>query len=429
MRTIGKVRATRHNGRGSKKGIYSTKHNDRNFDLSNAKHIDPSRTYLNVYWDWKNGMRSGDVRAFEDEEGNVPSFEDAEKDFYAIRYQAYVDGQHARNAKRRHSERDRTIEEIRHDRRFTPEETIFQFGCNGEGATAEQLMAIVDEFRARFVEQYGTHVHILDWALHMDETTVHIQERHCFDFLNQYGEIEPKQEKALEQLGIPLPHPDQKPDKYNNRKMTFDAMNRLMLIEIAKDHGLEIEEEVKYGSREHLEKADYVIAKQRELIEEQQSRIASQDATIAEQATIIAAKDAELTDKEEKLDEVDSLLDEVAGIAYEKAVNAVTATTIREVQNENAAAIDQLIAQVDDPKSGMKKAERAAAVGVLTKLKSAMLEMPKKLFANIVSKLSRPAVREAAKKKVVDAAKPSILSMLQRHGRSGNGRQRYDEAR
>ena len=47
-------------------------------------------------------------------------------------------------------------------------------------------------------ERFGSHVHILNWALHLDESTPHIHERHVFDCENQYGEIAPQQEKALE---------------------------------------------------------------------------------------------------------------------------------------------------------------------------------------------------------------------------------------
>ena len=38
----------------------------------------------------------------------------------------------------------------------------------------------MDEFHERF----GKHVHILDWALHLDEGTPHIHERHVFDCEN-----------------------------------------------------------------------------------------------------------------------------------------------------------------------------------------------------------------------------------------------------
>ena len=51
---------------------------------------------------------------------------------------------------------------------------------------------------------------------------------------------------------------------YNNRKITFDAACRTLLFDIAKRHGLELEEEPEYGGRAYLEKQDYIMAKQKE---------------------------------------------------------------------------------------------------------------------------------------------------------------------
>ncbi|MEE0323856.1 MAG: serine/arginine repetitive matrix protein 2, partial [Christensenellales bacterium] len=161
--------------------MFTTKHNDRNFDVTHAEHIHPAKTQENIYWDWLNGMRTGERSA------DVPSFEEVERIFYERHYSDYVAGQCARNAERRHTERNRTVEQIRRDKRTCPEETIFQFGKEGIGATPEQLLDIFTAFKQQFEERYGAHVHMLDWAMHCDEATVHIQERHCFDYVNKYG--------------------------------------------------------------------------------------------------------------------------------------------------------------------------------------------------------------------------------------------------
>ena len=130
----------------------------------------------------------------------------------------------------------------------------------------------MDEFHERF----GKHVHILDWALHLDEGTPHIHERHVFDYENKYGEIAPQQEKALEALGFELPKPDKPLGRYNNRKITFDAACRTMLFEIAKRHGLELDEVPEYGGRAYLEKQDYILKKQNERIAEQKKELQEQ---------------------------------------------------------------------------------------------------------------------------------------------------------
>lgn len=79
-----------------------------------------------------------------------------------------------------------------------------------------------------------------------------------------YGEVAPQQEKALEALGFDPPDPDKPLSRRNNRKITFDATCRKMLFEIAKRHGLDLEEEAEYGNRKYLEKQDFILAKQKE---------------------------------------------------------------------------------------------------------------------------------------------------------------------
>ncbi len=79
-------------------------------------------------------------------------------------------------------------------------------------------------------ERFGSHVHILNWALHLDESTPHIHERHVFDCENQYGEIAPQQEKALEALGFELPEQEKPVGRKNNRKMTFDSACRVLCL-------------------------------------------------------------------------------------------------------------------------------------------------------------------------------------------------------
>lgn len=179
-----------------------------------------------------------------------------------------------------------------------PEETIFQIGKEGEHISGEQLFHIADTFMKRFEGMFGEHVHILDFALHMDETTPHIHERHVFDCENKYGELCPQQEKALEALEIPLPDPDKPRGRNNNRKMTFDLICRSLLFDVCRQYGLEIEEVPEYGGKKYLEKQEFIIQAQKE-------KIARQEQMIKEQ--------------EEKIMDNETLIDEVSEIAYDKA--------------------------------------------------------------------------------------------------------------
>ena len=187
-----------------------------------------------------------------------------ERQFYETHYTAFVESQNERNAKIRHTERNHSIHDLLSSRKTCPEETIYQLGTLDEHASAEDLLNIVTEFIEAFKTKFGEHVHVLDWALHLDESTPHIHERHVFDCENKYGEVAPQQEKALEALGFNLPDPDKPLSRRNNRKITFDAACRKMLFEIAKRHGLDLEEEAEYGNRKYLEKQDFILAKQKE---------------------------------------------------------------------------------------------------------------------------------------------------------------------
>ena len=248
------LKLTRHNGRAGAHGTYNPKHNDRSFNLANSEHIDPERAKGNIYWDCFHGFRS--ALAPQDPDDLAATFSDVERQFYESRYSNFVERQNERNAKIRHTERNRSIPDLLSSRKTCPEETIYQLGTLDEHASAEDLLSVVTEFIEKFKAKYGDHVHVLDWALHLDESTPHIHERHVFDCENKYGEVAPQQEKALEALGFELPDPDKPLSRRNNRKITFDAACRKMLFEIAKRHGLELEEEAEYGNRKYAVQMD-----------------------------------------------------------------------------------------------------------------------------------------------------------------------------
>lgn len=268
------LKLTRHNGRAGKHGTYNPKHNDRSFEIANSEHIDPERVQQNIYWDCYNGIRS--ALQPKSEESLADTFEEVEKLYYKLHYTNFTERQNERNAKIRHTERNRSTEDLLASKKTCPEESIYQLGTLESHASPKELFQIATEFMDEFHERFGKHVHILDWALHLDEGTPHIHERHVFDCENKYGEIAPQQEKALEALGFELPKPDKPLGRYNNRKITFDAACRTMLFEIAKRHGLELDEVPEYGGRAYLEKQDYILKRQNERIAEQKKELQEQ---------------------------------------------------------------------------------------------------------------------------------------------------------
>ena len=187
------MKLTRHNGRSGKHGTYNPRHNDRRFDVKNSDHIDVERARQNVYWDCYRGFTTHAFR--EDTEQPDFSFEEIERMYYYEHYSDHVEAQNARNEKTRHTERNRTVEDLLKNNKTCPEESIYQIGTMEESAPPETLALIVSEFYEEFERRFGSHIHILDWALHLDEGTPHIHERHVFDCENRYGELCPSRKR------------------------------------------------------------------------------------------------------------------------------------------------------------------------------------------------------------------------------------------
>ena len=385
------LKLTRHNGRAGAHGIYNPKHNDRNFDLANSEHIDPERAKGNIYWDCFHGFRS--TIAPQDPDDLAATFSNVERQFYETHYSEFIEKQNGRNAKIRHTERNRSIPDLLSSRKTCPEETIYQLGTLDERASAEDLLNIVTEFIEEFKARFGDHVHVLDWALHLDESTPHIHERHVFDCENKYGEVAPQQEKALETLGFELPNPGKPISRRNNRKITFDAACRKMLFEIAKRHGLELEEEAEYGNRQYLEKQDYILAKQKEQLAVQQNKL--------DKLTL-------------KVNDMETLIDEVSAAAYDKAVEVVTDVVRTKTRKEDMRMIEDTKKWVLSPERKAPQATREYAARRLDTVLDKFLKTMQSTAAHLQEKLLKPEARQKGKEQIKEKARDSVLQLLNR---------------
>ena len=316
-----------------------------------------------------------------------------ERQFYETHYSEFIEKQNERNAKIRHTERNRSIPDLLSSRKTCPEETIYQLGTLDEHASTEDLLNIVTEFIEEFKAKFGDHVHVLDWALHLDESTPHIHERHVFDCENKYGELAPQQEKALEALGFELPDPDKPLSRRNNRKISFDAACRKMLFEIAKRHGLDLEEEAEYGNRKYLEKQDFILAKQKEQLAVQQNRL--------DELTL-------------KVNDMETLIDEVSAAAYDKAVEVVTDVVRTETRKEDMRMIEDTKKWVLSPERKAPKATREYASHRLDDVLNKFLKTMQTTAARLQEKLLKPEVRQKGKEQVKEKARDSVLQLLNR---------------
>ena len=236
------MRATIHNGRTSHLGAFTPKHNDRNFNIKNAEHIDPERVRNNRYWNWT---------------GKEITFEAAEIAFYEKYISAHLEAQSSRYRAQRHAERAKTMDEYRKSPQTCPEEVILQIGKMGDTIPADMMARIIQE-QINWEQKTFPGVKVLNVALHMDEQGApHIHERRAWVYTDKDGNFAISQNKALEQMGVELPNPNKPRSRFNNRKMSFSRMCREHLLQICREHGLEIEEIPQEKSRSGRTLADY----------------------------------------------------------------------------------------------------------------------------------------------------------------------------
>lgn len=265
------MRMTVHNGRAGKNGVYSPKHNDRQFDISSAEHIDPERMPGNVYWNWT---------------GKNISFEDAEKEFYELHCREHLDAVNQRHREQRHPERVRDMDAYRTARQTCPEETLLMIGNKNEYLPPRTLRAICEKLKD-WEENTVSGLRVLDMALHVDEEGApHIHMRRAWIYRDENGIESIAQSKTLQAAGIPLPHPDKPQGRHNNRKQVFSAMERQALYEICRGYGLEslLETKPRERSRSGRELEDYKAseAEKRAQAAEMRAKMAEEKARQAE---------------------------------------------------------------------------------------------------------------------------------------------------
>jgi len=240
----------------------SARHNDRDFDVSKSEHIDASRTDGNVTWQMS--------------EYSDMSFAQAELAYYSAAYKAGLDARNTRYIGYGHAERCRSAEDLYRGEKTKPEELILQIGRHGDadGVTVDSFRACLDDYvdwLNAWNAEHGNPMQVLNWAIHTDEASVHCHLRRVWNAPDQDGNILPAQNKALERAGVPLPFPDKKEGRYNNRKMSFDAMAREKWQEIVIAHGFQIETEPISGDVRHLPIDDYRREQSAKVLEENQA--------------------------------------------------------------------------------------------------------------------------------------------------------------
>lgn len=364
------MRGTSHNGRAGKNGVYSVKHNDRNFDVDSAEHIDKDR--MNGNWYWQRYQKEQDM-----------TFEECEKRFYEENFTESLNAKNERYKQQGHKERMKTMDEYRENRLSCPEETLLQVGKTGESIDPDLLKQICIE-HINWEMKTFPNVKVLDAALHVDEEGApHMHERKVWIAHSDDGLVV-GQAKALDEMGIQRPHPEKKKDRYNNPKTTYTAMCREHFLEVCKEHGLEIELEPDKASKRGLELTEYKRKQEQEKAEQAQKEAeqAKLDKETAERAQKVAEtaqrqaeqarkvteqKNKELKEKNEKLieenEEVWQETEAVKGANEQlQAENEKLQTQNEKLTTQNAqkqAEIDLLDKNITEAQKTLKQANTA----------------------------------------------------------------------
>lgn len=257
------------------------KHNDRNFNLEYAPHINAAKSAENMYWTY-----NGDTSR---------SFADIEEEFYKEHFSDYIELQNRRNESSRHKDRNNTVSSYHSNTYSRPEDKILQIGNVKEHASKEELWGCAMAYKDRFEQTYGDHCKILDMALHMDEATPHVHVRRVW--ISEKDGLEcVSQNKALSELGVNRPDMDKPESKFNNAKITLSNTDRELFQDICIEQGINIERSVPAAvSKEHLDVEAFKLKKLKEE-EAGLERTISDNKTIVKKMEAVEEEAAQMTD-------------------------------------------------------------------------------------------------------------------------------------
>ncbi len=271
------VRVTNHNARAGKNGVFSPKHNDRNFNLKHAEHIDATKNKFNKYW------------FFCDEISEQSSFEEYELSYYNKHFTAALNDKNKNPIKNRQYGRVMDMKQYYSSKNFCPEETIFQVGSfkDSEKADAEKLTKIFNDYCDWHNQNYPQAV-LLDAALHVDEPNAapHVHFRKVW-LAHKNGYEYVNQNASLNEMGVERIFKNKAAGRYNNPKMTYTEKCREKLIEICKSYGMEIIEKPKNASKSGLEKEKFEKQQLEKKIEELRAQIEALQEIIMTQTDIV----------------------------------------------------------------------------------------------------------------------------------------------
>ena len=179
------------------------------------------------------------------------NFEAAERKYYEEHY-----GQMIHDQNRYRAEKLDVGDYLRMSR-YCPEELILQIGSVGDtvkdpavfDACFDRYMEYLEEWN----REHGGHMHVLDYAVHKDEATIHAHIRRVWDYTGKDGEKRIGMDRALKEAGVQPPEPGMPEGRRNNRKIAFDRMMRERWIGICEEHGIEVDQVPGKARHQHID--------------------------------------------------------------------------------------------------------------------------------------------------------------------------------
>lgn len=231
------------------------KHNDRNFNLDSAPHINQEKSKENLYWTYLGDIYSGAELSYKN------SFSEIEKEFYEQHFSQYIDTQNKKNEKRGQKKRNKTIDDYRKGKYTRPEDKILQIGNADDHIDSDKLWECALEYTNRFNDMWGDRCKILDMALHVDEETPHVHIRRVWLAESEDGLEQVSQSKSLEKLGY------SNENKFFNGKKSFTEIESELFLQICEEHGIDIQRPTHNKKQHNIPTSKYKVYAQLNEIE------------------------------------------------------------------------------------------------------------------------------------------------------------------
>lgn len=254
------MRVTNHYGRYGRSGVYSAKHNDRQFDISKTEHIDANKH--NVYW---NIFQSS------------CSFEDVERKFYEEHFSQHLKIRNLKYLATRNYCKQKSVDDYRTSKQTCPEEVILQVG-NIDVKISDELAQELFKEQIRWLQATFKQCVILDYAIHYDETTTHCHIRQVWIGHDEYGNEVVSQKKALAEMNIGQ---DTAGTRYDNPKKVYTAMCREHFEALCESKGICVNKDRLQASKTGKDLLEYKFAKDKAKLAELEQKVQTANNEIA----------------------------------------------------------------------------------------------------------------------------------------------------